>query len=377
MRKILVLSICLIVSLPACSAPATTVSPTTTPTSLPTGTEIPVTSTTVLGTFTPQITFTPSPFFSVYGDKPIVSKGQPGTWDDRYTDPGAVLYHDGTFHMFRNGFRGFPAESQVGYVTSPDGYTWTKQGEEPIFKTEDVPYAKIAMYASSALVEADGTWVMYFYTWDSRSNPSDSVIGRATAPSPLGPWVADAEPVLKPGATGEWDDKQVLAPHVLKTDEGYTMYYSGVDTSGTQMIGRATSRDGIHWAKYNDDSTTDKPFAQSDPVFQPGEKGAWDQGWVHQPRVFRTTDGWVMIYRGVSAARGASMKLGIASSRDGIHWERYARNPLFQPTDIKGAKQFWFTNAILKDDVYYLFVEGAIGQNTEIYLATHQGNIKP
>lgn len=29
--------------------------------------------------------------------------------------------------FFRNGFRGWPATVQVGYVTSPDGYTWTKQ----------------------------------------------------------------------------------------------------------------------------------------------------------------------------------------------------------------------------------------------------------
>jgi predicted GH43/DUF377 family glycosyl hydrolase len=279
--------------------------------------------------------------------------------------------------MFRNGFRGFPAESQVGYVTSPDGYSWTKQGEQPIFKTVDVPYAKIAMYASSALVEADGTWVLYFYTWDSRSFPSDSVIGRATAPNPTGPWLADAEPVLIPGATGEWDEQQVLAPHVLQTDTGYLMYYSGVDTSGTHRIGMATSSDGLHWTKYNDDSTTDKPFADSDPVFQTGEKGAWDAGWVHQPRVFQTAQGWVMIYRGMSETRGPTMKLGLATSQDGIHWERHAHNPLFEPTEVRGSRQFYFTNAIFQDDVYYLFVESGIGGITEIYLATHQGAILP
>ena len=372
MRTITLLFISLLLLLSACAAPVTTA-----PTALPTTTEIPATPTMVSATSTPQITATPSPFFSVYSDRPIVPKGQPGTWDDRYTDPGAVLYHDGMFHMFRNGFRGFPAESQVGYVTSPDGYTWTKQGEEPIFKTVEVPYAKIAMYASSALVEADGIWVLYFYTWDSRSFPSDSVIGRATAPSPTGPWVADAEPVLKPGAAGEWDEKQVLAPHVLKTDAGYMMYYSGVNASGTQMIGMATSIDGINWAKYNDEGTTDKPFTDSDPVFQPGEKGTWDAGWVHQPRVFQTPDGWVMIYRGMSETRGPTMKLGLATSLDGIHWERHADNPLFQPTEVKGSRQFYFTNAILKEDLYYLFVESGIGSTTEIYLATHQGSVAP
>ena len=357
--------------LSACAAPATSV-PTVVPTAIPS-------TPTVAATSTPVVTATPAPFFTLYSDKPIVPKGQPGTWDDRFTDPGAVIYHDGMFHMFRNGFRDFPAESQMGYVTSPDGYTWTKQGDDPVLKTSDVPYAKIAMYASSVLWE-DGCWVLYFYTWDSISFPASSVIGRATE-CVIGPaiakWTTDPEPVLKPGAVGEWDEKQVLAPHVLKTDSGYIMYYSGVGASGTQQIGMATSRDGVRWTKYNDPATTDKPYAEGDPVFRPADKGAWDGAWVHQPRVFQTADGWAMIYRGTSDNRGSNMKLGLATSTDGIHWERFAGNPIFKPSDIKGAQQFWFTNSIFKDDVIYLFVEGDIHQTTQIYLATHQGPIVP
>ena len=357
--------------LSACAAPATSV-PMVVPTAIPS-------TPTVAATSTPVATATPAPFFTLYSDKPIVPKGQPGTWDDRFTDPGAVIYHDGMFHMFRNGFRDFPAESQVGYVTSPDGYTWTKQGDDPVLKTTDVPYAKIAMYASSVLWE-DGCWVLYFYTWDSISFPSSGVIGRATecivSPA-MAKWSPDPEPILTPGAAGEWDQKQVLAPHVLKTDSGYIMYYSGVGASGTQQIGMATSSDGVHWMKYNDPATTDQPYAESDPVFQPDDKGAWDGAWVHQPRVFQTADGWAMIYRGTSDNRGSNMKLGLATSTDGIHWERFAGNPIFKPSDIKGAQQFWFTNSIFKDDVIYLFVEGDIHQTTQIYLATHQGPSVP
>lgn len=114
----------------------------------------------------------------------LFPKGIPAHGTIAILIPALVVFYDGVFHMFRNGFRGFPAASQVGYVTSSDGYTWTKQGDEPVFETKDVAYAKIAMYASSALVEDDGTWVIYFYTWDSSSFPSSSVIGRATATDP-------------------------------------------------------------------------------------------------------------------------------------------------------------------------------------------------
>lgn len=352
----------LIFVLTACAAPVTEIVPTE---------DLPPETATLTK---PSETAEPQPFFTVYGNEPIVSKGNAGTWDDRFTDPGAAVYHDGVFHMFRNGFRGFPATSQVGYVTSPDGYTWAKQGDEPVFETKDVAYAKIAMYASSALVEDDGTWVIYFYTWDSEAFPSDSVIGRATAASPNGPWVADAEPVLKPGAVREWDARQVLAPHVIKTKDGYVMYYSGANNSGVQQIGMATSNDGIRWVKYNDSATTESPYTESDPVLQSSESG-WDKGWVHQPRVFETKDGWVMIYRGTQNTDGNSMALGLATSEDGIHWDKFVQNPVFLPKEIKGAYQFWFHNALLVNDTYYLFIEGDINQKTQIYLATHKGDI--
>lgn len=248
-----------------------------------------------------------------------------------------------------------------------------------MLKTSDVPYAKIAMYASS-VIRQDNCWVLFFYTMDSKDYPSSSVIGRATecigGPA-IAQWVVDSEPVLQPGSKGEWDDKQVLAPHVLKADSGYRMYYSGSNASGKQRIGMATSEDGIHWIKYNDPATVKVPFVDSDPVFQAGEVGVWDGGFVHQPRVFQTLNGWVMIYRGTKNDNGEKMALGIATSPNGIHWTRSASNPVFEPHDIPKAAYIWFDNVLLVNDTYYLFVEGDVNKSTQIYLATHQGKVVP
>jgi predicted GH43/DUF377 family glycosyl hydrolase len=369
MRKTVLLLVCLVVFLSACASVTTTLSQSvaTEPSPLPTAT----TEIQALPSATPES----KNFFTLYSNTPIVPKGASGTWDDRFTDPGAVIYYDGIFHMFRNGFRGFPATSQVGYVTSPDGYTWTKQGDDPVFETKDVTYAKVAMYASSALVEDDGTWVIYFYTWDSLAFPGASVIGRATASVPTGPWAADAEPVLLPGIAGEWDEQQVLAPHVIKSDDGYIMYYSGTNKGGKQQIGMATSMDGIRWTKYNDENTTAAPYADSDPVLQPSISVAWDQGMVHQPRVFRTQQGWVMFYRGTKDASGNTMALGLATSDDGIHWKKSALNPIFLPNGISKSRQFWFDNVLLVNDTYFVFIEGDVNQTTQIYLATYLGEI--
>ena len=363
MKKIVALFLAL--TLIACAAPATEAIPPT---------EEPAPPPATVTAIPPTVTAEPQSFFKVFGEEPIVSKGESGTWDDRYTDPGAVVFYDGIFHMFRNGFRGYPAESQVGYVTSTDGYTWTKQGADPVFLTKDVPYAKVAMFASGALVEDDGTWVLYFYTVDSMNFPADGVIGRATAPGPNGPWVPDAEPVLRPGSAREWDSRNVIAPHVIKTADGYRMYYSGTDGMGGSQIGMATSSDGIQWTKYNDPATTEVQYQESDPVLLLGEKDSWESDQVHQPRVFPNGEGWVMIYRG-SNKNKANMGLGIASSDDGIHWSKSPLNPVFLPTEIKGAYQFWFHNVLLVDDTFFVFIEGDINQRTQIYLATREGRM--
>jgi predicted GH43/DUF377 family glycosyl hydrolase len=233
------------------------------------------------------------------------------------------------------------------------------------------------MYASSVIVEDDGTWVLYFYTWDSTNFPSSSVIGRATASAPAGPWSADEEPVLQPGASGNWDDKQVTAPHVIKTDDGYRMYYTGIDSKRNQWIGMAISTDGIRWEKYNDPATTDKIFAESDPVLQTAETSTWDSGTVQQGRAFQTSSGWTMFYRGTPGRTEGGMKYGVAFSSDGIQWERSDQSPLFKPNDVPKSSQFWFTNILFQNNTYFFFVEVDMRQSTEIYLLTHAGELKP
>src|SRR3972149_318727 len=182
--------------------------------------------------------------------------------------------------------------------------------------------------ASSVLVDDDGTWVLYFYTWDSPGWPAgQSKIGRATAPSPTGPWTADLQPVLFPGPAGAWDEYAVLAPSVIKTETGYEMYFAGRTRDGA-MIGRATSPDGVPWTKYDNAATTDDPFGASYPGMRPGdprEGNVWDLRSVMQPRVALTNDGYVMLYTAANTITDPvliSQKYGLAVSDDGLEWRR-------------------------------------------------------
>lgn len=314
------------------------------------------------------------PMFEIAADgAPVVEFGSPTAWDGRFTDPGAVRFHDGKFHMFRNGFLGWPAAVQIGYLTSDDGVTWEEATPDPVLMTDDVPYAEVAALASSAVVNDADEWMLYFYTWDSLSPIAvNNTISVATAADPLGEWDVQDAPILTAGGEGEWDENGVLTPEVIRREDGsYVMYYSGVAADSSMMIGMATSDDGITWTKYDDPATTEAPYAESDPVFTPGEAD-WEAVMVHQPRVVQTEDGQlVMVYRAMPGGPG-NMRLGWATSEDGITWQR-GGEPIIAPTDIPRARGFWYTALAYddRDDTLYLYVEADGGtRGTNIYAFT-------
>jgi predicted GH43/DUF377 family glycosyl hydrolase len=305
--------------------------------------------------------------FTPVSEEPVVAHTRDrNAFDGRFTDPGAVLVHDGVFHMFRNGFQTWPGVVDIEHLTSADGVTWTAAPAGPIIESADVPYSEVAALASSALVEDDGTWVLYIYTHESMSGPAASRIGRLTAPAPEGPWTADPEAVLNPGPARAWDSGGVSAPRVLKTDMGYVMYYSGSNSAPQSGIGMATSPDGITWTKYDDPMTTDELFAESDPLLL-GD----NQTGIHQPIVFQTDDGYLMFYRTFRIGRMGSMLVHAAVSEDGIAWTPLQDDPVWDGTTIGNLTSgFWFTAAAELDGTYYLYVEEGSMGGTDIFAGT-------
>ncbi len=306
--------------------------------------------------------------FTLHSQTPIIAHHE----DDRGIDGGAVVYHDGLFHMFHNGFRTWPGESVVRYSTSTDGINWELASDEPVFTTEEVDYAEVMVGVSSAMVLDDGTWVLYFFTWQTFSiqfGPGE--IGRATAIVPLGPWIPDPAPILIQGSEGEWDSGQLSIPSVMVDDDGaYRMYYTASDESGFMQIGMATSEDGVEWVKYDDPATTESPYAESDPVVFAGESGEWDQNAAYQPNVVHTPDGWIMVYK--SFGNGNS-QVGIATSEDGVIWTKFEANPIILSNDFVGGQGFGLPELIYHNDTYFLYIPSGSSSSSDLFLATHEG----
>ena len=318
--------------------------------------------------------------FQFFPGNPVLASGGDAFWARKFIDPGAIVFHEGKFHMFYNGIESWPNPVGVGYATSEDGYHWERQVEQPLFRVTDLhPSGEFEnLFVTSALVEEDGTWALYYYTMTGSSFTGPQSIFRATAPDPTGPWKADPEPALEPGPEGAWDDVQVGSPDVLQTDDGYLMYYDGMGEDS--MIGMATSADGVHWTKYDDPSTSTGIFAGSDPVLKTG--GAAGGRRVLDPNVVRDGDRWVMIFlttSGQSKFSPGIYRLGYALGEDGVHWSRPAENVLLSSTDIPEWKATFLVSLVHTLDTYYLYFDFALGGNrgTNVYLAVFTGDFAP
>jgi predicted GH43/DUF377 family glycosyl hydrolase len=68
-------------------------------------------------------------------------------------------------------------------------------------------------------------------------------------------WQVAEQAALAPGTLGSWDDFAIRGSSILRTADGFTMFYKAVTFSGQERsggIGTARSADGITWQKSND-----------------------------------------------------------------------------------------------------------------------------
>ncbi len=295
----------------------------------------------------------PTTAFSFASDEPVVSREQTRI-EEAFINPGAVFEHDGEFHMFANLFTGFPGISQVPHLTSPDAVTWTLAEREPVFVTDDIDFAATGAHVSSGFVADDGTWVLIF---SSLTSLEPWRLGRATAPSPEGPWTVDPEPILEPGDDGEADAGGLSWPSVVRTDDGYAMYYTAKATvaGGNSFIGMATSPDSETWTK------ADAPALEA--------ALEWEEGALDRPRVAVTPEGFAMVYSG-----GDLTNRGIAYSSDGVIWERDGGAPVITQDDFPVDGRCWDASLVFVDGMLHYILEigsgTASGGGTELYLAS-------
>ena len=325
------------------AAPSTTAAPQTTsvastapPVTSSATSAPPATTAATAATTTTTLAAGPVTFSPLAGGEILVEATQ------AYNNPGVVIQHDGLWHMFSNDFRAWPGIIKVRHYTSDDGIVW-QEATGTIFTSEKSPFGT-PQITVGGYVSDQGRWNLYFHTFEGLSRPS--VIGRATANDPAGPWTVHADPVLEPGAEGTWDALRVTRPSIVVVDGEIRLYYLGQDGEEVAAVGLATSEDGVVFTK------------RPDPVLQ---RAGWEES-LERPDVVLTADGYVMIYRGTVGG-----PMGIATSSDGITWTRIADEPAFLE-DREVQRSFFQGELAWSEEAGLRFyLEAGGGRSTNVY----------
>ena len=153
------------------------------------------------------------------------------------------------------------------------------------------------------------------------------------------------EIVLGPRPESGWEN-DMNRPVVVRREDGYHMWYTG-QAKGQSRIGYATSPDGRAWARQSL-----KPVLEA--------VAPWEGAAVMCPHVMWDHQGglWKMWYSG--GQQYEPNAIGYATSKDGLHWEKFAANPVLTPRrDIE-----WERNRVTAAQIiswkgwYYAFYIG-------------------
>ncbi|MDX8390812.1 MAG: DUF1566 domain-containing protein [Mariprofundaceae bacterium] len=171
---------------------------------------------------------------------PMIQLGSASSWDDTHAYDPNVIFDGQQYQMWYSGYDG--VTWRIGHATSADGFTWIKDVNPVVNLGASGSFD--SRHAQLASVLFDGAT---YRMWYSGHNGGKWSIGYATSTDGV-TWSKHATTaVLNNGTAGQWDRLSVHSPSVIKTPNGYEMWYTG--GNGVNRIGHATSVDGIVWIK--------------------------------------------------------------------------------------------------------------------------------
>jgi predicted GH43/DUF377 family glycosyl hydrolase len=135
----------------------------------------------------------------------------------------------------------------------------------------------------------------------------------ALAASPDGRVWSKQGRVLSPDPA-TWEGGYSAANGTVLMEGGEWWYWYQAGDRGLPRIGLARSVDGRHWRK------------EAAPVLEPGPRGSWDERGVADPYVLKLGGEFYVYYLGQNRAR--QQQIGLARSRDGLHWSKLRANPV-------------------------------------------------
>lgn len=191
------------------------------------------------------------------GDRPLVDRGPPGSWDDHHVACAMVLKEaPGKYLMWYSGRSRADAErskSAGGMSVWHVGLARAAKPEGPWIKSDRNPVVPDFGYVGG-VVRRDKYYLYTTYPLNSTA-PDYAPIVVATAEAPEGPWTRwKGNPVLPAGPRGAWDDGGYSEAEVVLWENVFHVFYGGAKQylprlQTRESIGYAWSNDGLHFQR--------------------------------------------------------------------------------------------------------------------------------
>ena len=127
-----------------------------------------------------------------YDGNPVLTAGEPGTWDSTGVIATGTLFDGTTYHMW---YSTLDSSEGIGYATSADGIDWTKHPANPVFEPGSEGSWDIHTLGSPNVVIVDST----FHMWYHASDGIGFQIGYSTSPDGFTWTKHDSIPVIELG----------------------------------------------------------------------------------------------------------------------------------------------------------------------------------
>ncbi|REK10271.1 MAG: hypothetical protein DWQ37_16855 [Planctomycetota bacterium] len=254
---------------------------------------------------------------------PIVQLGEEGTFDDTHIFAPAVALEDGAYQLWYCGSRGtrHTRVFRLGLATSFNGKQFEKYAHNPVLAFAD---GKRSVLTPGLLRNADGSVLREdakLRMWFSATAFGETelhTLHQSTSSDGIH-WAKPSPPQLE----------HVYCPTVLKSDDGYQLWYVDVATRPWK-IRYATSGDGRAWD------------VRAEPVLDFTQD--WESGILVYPCVLQADGVYLMWYGSYQADVKQTTAIGFAASLDGITWHKHAQNPVLRPSPDRAWESNYVTS---------------------------------
>ncbi len=198
------------------------------------------------------------------GNGCIFNIGTSGNWDAKFVTAPSVIKDGSTYKMWYSG-RDASNVDRIGYATSSDGITWTRNS------------------GNNCSTSGDGC-----------------IVGL--------------------GGANTWYATLVSGPRVIKDGALYHMVFNGIKTGDDHYrLGYATSTDGVTWTKYDNTSSAACGYSESYDegcILDYGSANSWDDRYLVYPTFLKDGPTMRIWYSGIRV--GGNYRIGYATFTPGI-----------------------------------------------------------